>query len=53
MITLDLRATYDGEDVVETAKLVQQMKNLGMSDDMINKLLAEHKDKEQENEHID
>ena len=50
MITLDLRATYDGEDVVETAKLISQLQNAGMPDSMINELLAEHKDKEQENE---
>ena len=50
MITLELGATYDGEDVVETAKLVLQLQDAGMSDDMINELLAEHKDKEQEHE---
>lgn len=52
MISMDLDATYDGMNIAEVYKeFVKPMQEMGMSDDVINEMLEEHKDKkEQEHE---
>lgn len=47
-IQLDLEATYDGLDVVETAKIALELRDQGMPDEMINEMLERYKNKEKE-----
>ena len=50
-IQLDLEATYDGMDVVETTKIALELRDQGMPDDMINEMLEHHKDQKDPDDH--
>lgn len=44
-IKLELGATYDGMELDEVYKIIRSMKELGLSDGMINEALERSKDK--------
>jgi hypothetical protein len=44
-IKLELGATYDGMELDEVYKIIRSMKELGLSDEMINEALERSKDK--------